>query len=316
MAKGAYVSKKTHQVTLYDDRYYNVGGKKTEWTDEITGEKHVEIEGGKYFPSVTTVLSLKAPNSALKQWMLGLGLNYPAVMEDLAEKGTKVHDLCERILKGEVVRYEKGMEHDGVWKKVCRFHDFCLKMNPEPVFIEGTIYSMKNEYAGTLDNICWINTHENKKRVKLNDKGKALSPKQLDPDENGNDVWIEDPKNERVLAIIDIKSGKTMGLNYEYQLASYWSAVAEMLVDKEIDIPAVPTVGYILLLGVETTKGWRLCQVKEPKAKMDIFKSILSIWHAENESYADKKKQFPSVIDWQPKGANPDQVEPAEEEKK
>lgn len=64
-----------------------------------------------------------------------------------AETGTAVHDLFEKIAKGEPV----GRIHPDYKPYVEHFEEFLKEFSPEFVFLEETVWSEKVDYAGSFD---------------------------------------------------------------------------------------------------------------------------------------------------------------------
>lgn len=63
-----------------------------------------------------------------------------------ANRGTEVHTLAERLVKGEEVPIPEELA--GHAESYVHFLD---EFDPQPVLVEGTVYSIKHGYAGTLD---------------------------------------------------------------------------------------------------------------------------------------------------------------------
>lgn len=69
-----------------------------------------------------------------------------------ANVGTDVHDLFERMAKGEDV----GRVHPDLRPYVDHFEEFLTEFEPEFVFLEETVWSEKHRYAGSFDAIMTI----------------------------------------------------------------------------------------------------------------------------------------------------------------
>lgn len=76
-----------------------------------TGRKYV-IDGDKAYPSITTVLSKTKDQSFLHAWRKKVGVEKAQqITTAAATRGTKMHDLCERLLLNEdlgTLGYSKG----------------------------------------------------------------------------------------------------------------------------------------------------------------------------------------------------------------
>lgn len=130
-------------------------------------------------PGVTSVLNM-LPKPFLKWWaaksvaqaavdslgeVVGITLRQgaPAAVDFLkrapdrdtaqaAQGGTDVHDLFERLAKGE----EPGRVHPDLVPYVGIFRGFQEQFQPEFVILEGTVWSETHGYAGSFDFIAWI----------------------------------------------------------------------------------------------------------------------------------------------------------------
>lgn len=69
-----------------------------------------------------------------------------------ADIGTAVHDLCERMARGE----ELGLVHPDFKPYVERYDRFLQKYQPEFLFLEDAVWSETYGYAGTFDAIAKI----------------------------------------------------------------------------------------------------------------------------------------------------------------
>jgi hypothetical protein len=211
---------------------------------------------GEKYPSVTTILNAKSKPYALQKWVKQLGLNADAVSAEAMEEGSEVHDMCERYMRGEEIVYTKDTKFHEVWRPFLRFVEWVTENNVEPILLEQTIFSKEHGYAGTMDLLCTV---ENK-------SGKA-------------ETWL-----------IDLKRSKQSSESYEYQIGSYMKALIEMgLIENNVK-------GGVLLLNVETKKGYRLVEVEDIDMKFDIFLAVKKIWDAENLGFDMTTKTYPTVV--------------------
>jgi genome maintenance exonuclease 1 len=75
-------------------------------TKKINGKRHYHVDG-EYFPSVTTVLSVKEEGEALKKWKERLGPEKAkAHMQRSAERGDRLHTLLEKYVLNEPFNYK------------------------------------------------------------------------------------------------------------------------------------------------------------------------------------------------------------------
>lgn len=139
---------------------------------------YVHPETADKVPGVTSVVGM-LPKDFLKFWaakvvaelaveslgeVVGIALRDPAAAVDFlkrapqrttgkaADVGTDVHDLFERMAKGEVV----GRVHPDLKPYVEHFQSFLDEFQPEFLFLEETVWSDKHRYAGSFDAIATV----------------------------------------------------------------------------------------------------------------------------------------------------------------
>ena len=145
-------------------------------TKSISGNRHyVHPKTNEQVPSVTTILGV-VNKPALPRWAAKMTAEYAVSsknswanlddraavellkgspwrsMNDAAEKGTSIHAIAEKLLRGEQIDFiQPGTEH------ACQsVAEFIQALQPKPVAIEATVWSHKHKYAGTLDLIATI----------------------------------------------------------------------------------------------------------------------------------------------------------------
>lgn len=235
------------------------------------------------FPSVTTILSAKA-KAGLTSWQLKLaeqGANVKEVGIKNMDEGSNVHDACERIMKGETLKfYNEETETENYklfeeWLPICRFLDAYKELEIQPILIEQSIWSKTHQFAGTMDLLCT-----------------------LKPDKKSK---------ERVLAIVDLKRSSGAYTDYHLQLSAYMNAFWEMALEnndiaeyfklKMLNADINNTKGlskaYLLLLNVDTKKGWRLTEVENIDQKFELFKACNTLWRGDNPSLEFAQEMYP-----------------------
>lgn len=216
-------------------------------------------------PGVTSVLNM-LPKPFLKFWaskvtaetavenlgsIVSIAMNDPAGAVDYLKRapdrftanaagnGTEVHDLYERLAKGEDVN-ERRL-HPDLKPYLQHFREFEAEFEPEFVFLEETVWSEKHGYAGSFDFMAWIN----------------------DPDAEGG----------RVLVIGDWKTTRS-GVHEEValQLAAYKHADFILKADgEEVPIPAEIEAGVVVHARPE---GW---QVVPARIDEEVFENFLTL---------------------------------------
>lgn len=158
-------------------------------------------------------LSEMTPSVRLKTLQ---GARY-AAKDAAANKGTKVHDLAERLVQGERVTVP-----DELTGHVQSYVQFLDEFDVRPILVERTVYSAKHNYCGTFD----------------------LMAELLDPD----DPEPDPEQRRRVTWLLDIKTNRS-GIFGEtaLQLAAY--RYADVYIDEEqeaqYEMPEVDQTGAV-----------------------------------------------------------------------
>ncbi|MEI7890903.1 MAG: PD-(D/E)XK nuclease family protein [bacterium] len=176
------------QITTVDERWYVKAIKDDEGIPKVV-----------FVPSVTWVAGHYPKGIAFYKWLAGKGWDEAESLKQSAgDKGSRVHKAIENLLNGEEVRL--GAQFDGFEGKteelsadeyacVMAFTKWFESVKPEIIKAETTIFSEKNNFAGTIDFICKI----------------------------GNENWI-----------IDFKTSQYIWPEYELQLSAYKKAMEDL----------------------------------------------------------------------------------------
>ena len=116
---------------------------------------------------------------------------FQRVSQKAADIGTQVHHRVEYAIRKELGQ-EAGPEPPmtpAAWSSFASWENWRKGVDLKPKYCEQTVYSLTNEYAGTLDLIGEVNGR---------------------------------------LALLDWKSSKGIYAEYSLQLAAYWKALSEM----------------------------------------------------------------------------------------
>jgi len=134
------ISDDYQQVTMPDSRYYR--------------------RNGKYYPSVTHVLSSYPKGKYFEDWLKKVGYSAEWIVKKAAEEGTLVHEMIEDWLNGKEVKflYDDGNPRmpSNVWQMFLRFVDFWETYNPTLIEAEVHLFSDEIQVAGTCDLVCEI----------------------------------------------------------------------------------------------------------------------------------------------------------------
>lgn len=228
-------------------KHYNITGNQITFTDQ----RFYELEG-KFYPSVTTILSSFPKTESFYKWLRETGEDSNRLRDEAGEKGSQVHNLTEQ--------YDNGLEvsllnSDGaqrwsveVWHQFSKYVEFrnatapALKIHAR----EMNLIDPSCGTAGTLDTYCEID-------------GKHL--------------------------ILDIKTGKSIYPHFWCQLAIY-RKMFENLCGKKIDGVGIlhlnslhrgPAVGKI------QGRGWALIMREDSSNDLKLWEATKLLWLAQNE---------------------------------
>ena len=133
------ISADAKQITLPDSRYYR--------------------RNGKYYPSITYVLSCYPKGKHFQDWLKKVGYSADWIVKKAAEEGTQVHEMIEDYLNGKELNFLTNgvpMYNPDVWQMFLKFVDFWEKYNPTLIEAEVHLFSDEIKVAGTCDLVCEI----------------------------------------------------------------------------------------------------------------------------------------------------------------
>ncbi len=124
-------------------------------TKNIDGKRFYETPEKNYYPSITTVLSIRS-KQGLSEWRKRVGndvANY--ISRNAAARGTKVHQMCEDYLNNQPLEFpDKWEEHKKDFLPWCLFVQLQNKVldNIGKIYAqECSLYSDKYKVAGRVD---------------------------------------------------------------------------------------------------------------------------------------------------------------------
>lgn len=242
------------QINFADSRYYTV-------------------DGVKFFPSVTEVLSVFPKGFGFEQWLKDTGSNAKEIADRAAKIGSKIHQITEYLNEGQEIKWadEAGNAQYSIdeWKMLLRFADFWKKCTPTLVANEQSFCSPTLRIGGTLDRVVMI----------------------------GGKRWL-----------IDIKTSNYLHKTHELQLAAY----SELWNESNPNVPIEYTGVLWLKSTVRTNKididkmeyqgvteagAWQLKTFD--RHYTDAFKIFLhtqAIWEEENPTYKPMNLILPDTI--------------------
>lgn len=238
------ISDDHQQVTLPDARYYR--------------------RNGQYYPSVTHVLSYYPKGKQFEEWLKNMGRSADYIVRRAAEDGTKVHEMVEKYLNGEELRFLDKNSHPkydvDIWQMFLRFVEFWETYNPKLIETEVHLFSDELKVAGTCDLICEID-------------GK---------------LWL-----------LDVKTSNMMHNTYELQTCVYGQCYKECY-GKEIDNYGILWLkSSKRRLNVEkmSGKGWEVVTPSRSQDEnLEIFRMVKRLFDIENPQDAPTFTELKTVI--------------------
>ena len=135
------ISEDAKQITLPDSRYYR--------------------RNGKYYPSITYVLSYYPKGKFFENWLKQVGFASEHIVKKAGEEGTQVHEMIEEYLNGKELNFLSPsgtpLFNPDVWQMFLRFVDFWEEYKPTLIEAEVHLFSDEIKVAGTCDMVCEIN---------------------------------------------------------------------------------------------------------------------------------------------------------------
>jgi len=237
------ISDDAKQITLPDSRFYR--------------------RNGKYYPSVTYVLSYYPKGKHFEDWLKKLGYSADYVARKAAEQGTEVHQMAEDYLLGEEIRFLDNNMHPqydpDVWRMFLRFVEFWETYKPTLIETEVHLFSDKYQIAGTCDLVCEIN----------------------------GELWV-----------IDLKTSNNLQLTYDLQAAIY-AQMYEECYGKKVDRTGILWLKSNKRKGSKDRiqgKGWEMYESKRSQQdNLDIFQNVRNIFDLENPTSSPSFETFRTV---------------------
>jgi hypothetical protein len=238
------VSEDAKQITLPDSRYYR--------------------RNGKYYPSITYVLSAYPKGKHFENWLKQMGTSADYIVKQAGQEGTQVHEMIEAYLNGEELNFLNSLGNPAynpdVWQMFLRFVDFWETYNPKLIETEVHLFSDELKVAGTCDMVC-----------EIDDK-----------------LWV-----------IDFKTSNHLQTTYDLQTAIYAKCYEECY-GKTADHTAVlwlksskrgPKDGFM------QGKGWEIYESKRTMDEnLDIFKTVKKLFDLENPTHKPIFTEFRTSV--------------------
>ena len=238
------VSDDAKQITLPDSRYYR--------------------RNGKYYPSITYVLSAYPKGKHFENWLKQMGTSADYIVKQAGQEGTQVHEMIEDYLNGKELNFLNSLGNPAynpdVWQMFLRFVDFWETYDPKLIETEVHLFSDELKVAGTCDMVC-----------EIDDK-----------------LWV-----------IDFKTSNHLQTTYDLQTAVYAKCYEECY-GKTADHTAVlwlksskrgPKDGFM------QGKGWEIYESKRTMDEnLDIFKTVKKLFDLENPTHKPIFTEFRTSV--------------------
>ena len=210
---------------------------------DIFNERWYKIED-KFYRNVTTILGIINPGESLTEWYKNVGHNANIIIDRAGKFGTAFHELVEKFLLGETVKYHDNkylgdQTSTALWERFMIWIEFWTELNKNHKVeykkegVEYICHSDKHEYAGTIDLVAKID-------------GKA--------------------------EIFDWKTGNQIGVKEKRQMTAYMATIGSKKANL-IHIPAKKP----------NKKGYRITGVEFTDNQFKLFLSIKDVFDDENK---------------------------------
>jgi hypothetical protein len=263
------------QITTVDERFYMKTVKDKENND-------VNI----FYPSSSWIASFCPKGIGYYKWLAEHGWDEAeALKRDAGDKGSKVHHTIEDLLRGKEVKMDDkyfseltNQEEELTveeWECVMSFAEWFKAVNPITIAIETVIINEKDNYAGTIDYICFI-------------------PK---------DVKVGRMEIKRGFYVIDWKTSQDIWISYEAQISSYSKglsrsirkAMGNMLDDEQKKDSEFKKIKLgILQIGYRRNeKKYKFNLIED---KYNIFLAAKEMWKEQSEKTQPRQIDYPRSI--------------------
>lgn len=111
---------------------------------------------GKYYPSVTTLLSVLPKGEQFEKWLKDVGRQADTIVKKAANDGTRVHFAIEEMLKGKTLNFESYTLEQ--WEMIMKFKEFFEAQ--DSFIVEAVELSLVSDMCGfgfTIDIIAMMN---------------------------------------------------------------------------------------------------------------------------------------------------------------
>ena len=237
------ISEDAKQITLPDARYYR--------------------RNGKYYPSVTYVLSYYPKGKHFQDWLKKVGYSADWIVKKAGEEGTQVHEMIEDYLNGEELNFLQNgvpMYNPDIWQMFLKFVDFWEEYKPTLIETEVHLFSDELKVAGTCDMVCELN----------------------------NELWI-----------IDFKTSNHLQTTYDLQTAVYGKMYEECYGKKADRYGVLWLKSSKRKKSQDKIQGkrWEMYESKRTQDEnIDIFNTVKKLFDLENPRHSPTFTEFKTTV--------------------
>jgi hypothetical protein len=220
----------------------------------------------KYYPSITSILQYFPKGKFFETWLKDVGHNSEIIVKKAADEGTQTHNLIEKYLTGEEIKWldEYGNATCSllVWQMLLKFVEFWETEKPELIESEIHLFSDKHEIAGTCDLV-----------IKMRDE-----------------LWI-----------LDIKTSNSLHTSYDLQLAAYatcWNEIFEEKISNTGILWLKSAKQKADKKGEKIQgKGWEVSiSSRNVEENWELFNNVYNLYKLENPNDGPSFNQFPLSV--------------------
>lgn len=234
-------------------------------------ERFYTLDGIKFYPSSTTILSVYPKGYGFNEYLKKLGYSADEELRKAGEQGTKIHKAIQNYLNGEQVTWvdPENREKYGSdftineWIMISRFVEFHTKYKPEALAVELSLLDEELGFGCTIDYVGIVE----------------------------GEIWL-----------IDWKSSNYIHKNHYLQIASNIALWNRKYPNHKIQRFApmhlkASTRGESKKKTSIQGKGWQLKEgEKSWHDYYKVFDHCKAIWTEENPNYIPKNEQYPDAF--------------------
>jgi hypothetical protein len=238
------ISDDAKQITLPDSRYYR--------------------REGKYYPSVTHVLSCYPKGKYFQDWLKKVGYSADYIVKKAGEDGTQVHEMIEDYLNNKELTFlspnGNPLYDPNIWQMFLKFVEWWETYKPTLLETEVHLFSDEIKVAGTCDLVCEID----------------------------DELWV-----------IDFKTSNSLQTTYELQTSVYTKCYEECF-GKKVDRQGILWLKSNKKKPSKDKmqgKGWEMFESKRTQeVNLDLFLTVKKLFDLENPKHTPIFTEFKTKV--------------------